>query len=129
MDRNNLKASILAFFFGVVAFIIAIFLSEDMAELGLWIMPALSHLYPIAIVSLILVYSVITSRRVLWFRLFLLLGLGLALECFLFWLNKIFVFSSPRIMALFVFSQMVLVYGLTLVLYFYFISRFPPKKT
>jgi len=129
MDQNNLNVSLLIVFFGFVAFVVGIFLSKEMAEFGLWIMPALSHLYPIVIVSFVIIYSVITSRRVLWVRLLLLVGLGLSLECFLFWLNKIFVFSSPRVMALFVFSQIVLVYGLTLVLYFYFASHIPSRKT
>ena len=129
MDQNNLNVSLLIVFFGFVAFVVGIFLSKEMAEFGLWIMPALSHLYPIVIVSFVIIYSVITSRRVLWVRLLLIVVLGLSLECFLFWLNKIFVFSSPKVMALFVFSQIVSVYGLTLVLYFYFASRISSRKT
>lgn len=129
MDQNNLNVSLLIVFFGFVAFIVGIFLSKEMAEFGLWIMPALSHLYPIVIVSFVIIYSVITSRRVLWVRLLLIVVLGLSLECFLFWLNKIFIFSSPKVMALYVFSQIVSVYGLTLVLYFYFASRIPSRKT
>jgi hypothetical protein len=128
MDRNNLKALLLIGFFCFLAFIIGFFLSREMAELGLWIMPALSHLYPIAVMLFVIIYSVITSKRILWIRLFLLLGFGLALECFLFWLNKLFLFSSPRLMALFVFSQLVFVYALTLILYFYIISPVSLKR-
>lgn len=118
MYHNNLKALFLIGFFGFIAFLVGFLLSREMAELGLWIMPALSHLYPIAILSFVIIYSVITSKRILWIRLFVLLGFGLTMECFLFWLVKFFLFSSPRIMALFVFSQLVFVYASTLVLYF-----------
>jgi hypothetical protein len=128
MDRNNLKALLLIAFFCFLAFLMGFFLSGDMAELGLWFMPALSHLYPIVILSFVVIYSFITSKRILWVRLFLILGFGLILECFLFWLTKFFLFSSPRIMALFVFSQLVFVYALTLILYFYTASYIPLKK-
>ncbi len=128
MDRNYSNALLLIGFFSFLAFIIGFFLSRDMAELGLWIMPALSHLYPIAVLLFVIIYSVITSKRILWLYLFLTLGIGLALECFLFWLNKLFLFSSPKIMALFVFSQLVFVYAVTLVLYFYIASYITLKR-
>ena len=128
MYHKNLKALFIIGFFCSLAFLAGFFLSEEIAKLGLWIMPAFCHLYPIAILSFVIIYSVITSKRIFWVRLFLLLGFGLALECFLFWLSKFFLFSSPRIMALFVFIQLVFVYSLTLVLYFYVATSLPLKR-
>jgi hypothetical protein len=131
LDRKKslLKAFAIIVFFFSIAFMTGMFLSREMAELGLWIMPALSHLYPLVIIAFVIIYSIIASKRILWIPLFSLLGIGLFLECFLFWLTKLFVFESPSIMALFVFAQIVLVYTFTLVLYFYFSLRIPSKKT
>jgi len=129
MNRDILKAILIICFFVVFAFVTCIFLSREMAGFGLWIMPALGHLYPIVVVSIILIYSIIKSCKILWLHLILILGFGLVLECLLFWANKFFVFGSPGVMALFVFGQLVLIYGLTFILYFYFYSRLPSRKT
>ena len=128
MNRNILKAIGLFILFGTMAFIIGIGISRKIAEFGLWIIPAFGHLYPLAFFSLVLVFSVITSRPILWIHLCLLLIIGLLSECILFRLTKLFVFKSPQILAFFLFSQLMLVYGITLFVYFYFIFRIPSKK-
>ena len=128
MNRNILKALGLFILFGTVAFIIGIGISRKIAEFGLWIIPAFGHLYPLAIFSLVLIFSIITSRPILWIHLCLLLIIGILSECILFRLTKLFVFKSPEILAFFLFSQLMLVYGITLFLYFYFIFRIPFRK-
>jgi len=128
MDRDILKALGLFIFFGTVAFVIGIIISREIAEFGLWIIPAFGHIYPLAIFSLVLIYSIITSRPILWLHLFLLIIIGLLSECILFRLTKLFVFKSPKILAFFLFSQLMLVYGVTLFLYFYIIFRITSKK-
>ena len=127
-DRDRLRAIQIICFFGIFAFIISIILSQEVAEFGLLVMPALSHLYPIVVLSFIIIYSIITSRRILWFPLFLLLGGGLLLECLLFQIIRLFIFESQKVMALFIFGQLVLLYGLTFFLYFYFNFRIPPEN-
>ena len=129
MNRDILKAILIICFFGIFAFVTCIFLSREMAGFGLWLMPALGHLYPIVVVSIILIYSIITSCKIFWLHLIFILGFGLVLECLLFWANKFFFFGSPKVMALFVFGQLVLIYGLTFFCYFYFCFRLPSRKT
>lgn len=128
MNQDILKAILIICFFGIFAFVTCIFLSREMAGFGLWIMPALGHLYPIVVVSIILIYSIIKSCKIFWLRLIFILGFGLLLECLLFWANKFFFFGSPKFMALFVFGQLVLIYGLTFFFYFYLCFRLTSRK-
>lgn len=120
-ERRNAIFLILFFFAG--ALILGICISVRMAEIGLWCLPALCHLYPFITLLFIVIYSVITSRRIFWRRMFILLVLGLALECFMFWVNKLFIFVSPRIMASVIFLQVIAVYGLTWGIYFSLTSQ------
>ena len=128
MNREKLQAILLIGIFCIISTIIGIFVSRRLAELGLWVMPALFHLYPIATIFFAVIYSVFTSRRVLWAPLLVFLGIGLLLECFLFWLMELFIFGSPKMMALFILGQLILVYGVTWILYFSFVSHLPIDK-
>ena len=128
MDRKRLQAIALIGIFCTISAIIGVLVSQRLAEFGLWVMPALFHLYPIATIFFAVIYSVITSRKVLWSPLLIFLGIGLLLECFLFWLMELFIFGSPKMMALFILGQLILVYGVTWILYFSFVSRLPIDK-
>lgn len=123
MRSERHSAILLILFFLIGALILGIFISERMAEMGLWCLPALCHLYPFITLFFVGIYSVITSRKIYWFQLTVLLALGLVLECAMFLLNKFFVFASPRLMAFFVFFQIIMIYGATWVLYFSLTSK------
>lgn len=128
MAGEHGKAIALIGLFGVIAFGTGILLSRKMAQFGLLVLPAFGHLYPMAFISIVAVYSAIVSRRIYWIHLLFILGAGLSLECLLLWLMMRFIFDSPRVMALAVFSQLALVYGVSLLLYFSITARIPPKK-
>ena len=128
MAGEHGKAIALIGIFGVIAFGTGILLSRKMAHFGLLVLPAFGHLYPIAFISIVVVYSAVVSRRIFWMHLLFIVGSGLCLECLLLWLMMRFIFDSPRVMALVVFSQLALVYGVSLVLYFSITARIPPKK-
>lgn len=121
-DRKQ-KALLLICLFVVFASFLGIFLSGRIAELGLLFMPALYHLYPIITIIFVVIYSVIVSRKILWFHLIILLFVGLFLECVLFWITKTFPFSSQKFMAIFILFQLIVIYGGTWFFYFFFTSR------
>lgn len=128
MAGEHGKAIALIGLFGVIAFGTGILLSSKVAHFGLLILPAFGHLYPIAFISIVVVYSAVVSRRIFWMHLLFVVGSGLCLECLLLWLMMHFIFDSPRGMALVIFSQLALVYGVSLLFYFTITARIPSKK-
>ncbi|MBN2372730.1 hypothetical protein JXL19_02925 [bacterium] len=128
MNREKQQAIAIIGIFCIISTVIAVLVSQRLAEFGLWIMPALFHLYPIATILFAVIYSAVTSRNVLWSPLLVFMGIGLLLECLLFWLMELFIFGSPKMMALFILGQLILVYGVTWILYFSFASRLPINK-
>lgn len=128
MDPAKKRAIAIIVIIYLISAITGALLSKKMALFGLWLMPALYHLYPIATVSIIIIFSVVTSRKVLWGLLILLLGAGLLLECLMFWLTNLLVFRSPIIMSLFILFLLVFLYGVTWVIYFFIAVQLPPSK-
>ncbi len=123
MNVERLKYLLLIIFFYAISVVVGIILSKKIAIAGLWFMPALFHLYPIITVSFVIIYSVITDQKVLWSRLLILLGIGLLLECLLFWLTRHSFFTTPKVMALFILGLLIILYGATWSIYIMIVAK------
>lgn len=123
MTRKRCFSLFIIGIFYIISIVASILLSQKSVKAGLWIMPALFHLYPIVTFSVALLYSIITSKKILWMNLLILIAIGLLLECFLFRLANRFIFYTPRSMALFILGLLVFVYGSTWSVYFYIVHH------